>query len=100
MITKKSARRVIETYSLKYKSQSLTKKLKSWNSKVEKYIVILKKMLDELKNKRMKNLKQNMLEYNKDVNYYDYDEYDDWSTNAADEIFCSEALNNCWNKSE
>ena len=26
------------------------------------------------------------------MGYYDYDENDDWSTNAADRAFCPEAL--------
>ena len=96
MTTKESARCVIEAYSLKFEFQLFTKKLKPWDSRAEKYIVTLNKMLDELKKKRMKDLELNMLGYD-EVGYYDYD---DWRTNVADGVFCSEALNNCWDKFE
>jgi len=38
-------------------------------------------------------------EYDDDVGYYDNDENDDWSTNAADGVFYPEALDSCWDKS-
>jgi len=34
-----------------------------------------------------------------DVGNLDYDENDDWNTNAADGAFCPEALDSYWDKS-
>ena len=47
----------------------------------------------------MENLERDMYGDDDDVGYYDYDENDDWCTNAADGAFCPEALNSCWDKS-
>ncbi len=99
MATEESARRVTEAHSPGYEPQSPTKKLGSWGSGAKKHIVTLNMLLDELKDKRMENLERDMLEYDEDVGYYDYDEYDNWSTNAADGAFCPEALDSCWDKS-
>lgn len=88
-----------KAHSLEYEPQSPTKKLESWGSRAKKYIVTLNMLLDELEDKRMENLERDMFEYDEDVGYYDYDEYDNWSTNAADGAFCPEALDSCWDKS-
>jgi hypothetical protein len=34
-----------------------------------------------------------------DIGYYDYNENNDWSTNAADRAFCTKALDSCWDRS-
>jgi len=46
-------------------------------------------MLIELEEKRMEDLEQDAFGYDEDVGYNDYD---DWSMNAADGAFCPEAL--------
>jgi hypothetical protein len=46
----------------------------------------------------MEDLEQDMLGYDDDVGYYDYDENDDGVMNAADGAFCPEALDSCWDK--
>ena len=48
----------------------------------------LDKVLEESEEKRMENLERDMFGYDEDVGYYDYDEDDNWSTNAADKAFC------------
>jgi exonuclease 3'-5' domain-containing protein 1 len=88
MAMEESARRVAEAHSLGYKPQSPTKKLGPWGSGTEKRVVALDKMLEELEERRMEDLERDMFGYDDDVGYYDYDENDDWSTNAADGAFC------------
>ncbi len=99
MATEESARRVAEAHSQGYESQSPTKKLGPWGSGTKKQVVTLDKMLEELEDKRMEDLEQDMFEYDEDADYYDCDEDDNWSTNAADGAFCPEALDSCWDKS-
>jgi hypothetical protein len=94
-----SARRVAEAHSLGYEPQSPTKKLGPWGSGTEKRVVALDKMLEELEERRMEDPERDMFGYDDNVGYYDYDENDDWSTNAADGAFCPEALGSCWDKS-
>jgi hypothetical protein len=40
----------------------------------------------------MEDLEWDIFGKDDEVGYYDYEEYDDWSTNAADGAFCPEAL--------
>jgi hypothetical protein len=47
----------------------------------------------------MEDLEWDIFGKDDEVGYYDYEEYDDWSTNAADGAFCPEALGSCWDKS-
>ncbi len=96
MATEESARRVAEAHSPGYEPQSPTKKLGPWGSGTEKHVVTLDKMLIDLEEKRMEDLEQDMFGYDEDVGYNDYD---DWSTNAADGAFCPEGLDSRWDKS-
>ena len=95
----KSALRVAKARSPGYEPQSPMKKLRPWGSGIEKHVVTLDKMLEDLEEWRMENLERDMFGDDDMVGYYDYDENDDWSTNAADGAFCSEALDSCWDKS-
>lgn len=79
-----SARRVAEAHSPGYEPQSPTKKLGPWGSGTEKRVVTLDKMLEDLEGQRMEGLERDMFGDDDDVGYYDYDENDDWGTNAAD----------------
>ncbi len=42
------------------------------------------------------HFERGMFGHDEDVGFYGYD---DWSTNAADWAFCTEALDSCWDKS-
>lgn len=55
--------------------------------------------LDHSEVKRMEDLERDMFGYDEDMNSYDYDGNDNWSTNFADGAFCTEALDSCWDKS-
>ena len=50
----------------------------------------LDKMLNELEEKRIEDLERDMLGYDEDVGYYNYD---DWSTNTTNRAFYPKALN-------
>ena len=96
-----SALRMAEAHSPGYEPQSPTKKLGPWGSGTEKCVVTSDKMLEDLEERKMEDLERDMCgdDDDNDVGYYDYDENDDWSTNAADGAFCPEALDSCWDKS-
>lgn len=70
-----------------------------WGSGTEKRVVTLDKMLEDLEERRMEDLERDTYGDGDDVGYYDYDENDDWSTNATDGAFCPEALDSCWDNS-
>ena len=78
-----------DAQSPRYAPQSLTKKLGPWRSGKERHTAAMNKMLDELEKMTMTSLVE-------DVGHDDYDEDDDWSTNAADGASCPEALDSCW----
>ena len=94
-----SALRVAEAHSPGYEPQLPTKKLGPWSSGSEKPVVTLDKMLEDWEEQRMEDLARDMYGDSHDVGYYDYDENDDWNTNAADGACCPEALDSCWDKS-
>lgn len=94
-----NALRVAEAHSPGYEPQSPTKKLGPWGSGTGKRVVTLDKILEDLEERGMEDLERDMFGDDDDVGYYDYDENDDWSTNAADGAFCPEALDSCWDKS-
>jgi hypothetical protein len=72
-----SALRVAEAHSLGYEPQSPTKKLGPWGSGTEKRVVTLDKVLKDLEEQRMEDLKRDIFRNDDDVGYYDYDENDD-----------------------
>jgi exonuclease 3'-5' domain-containing protein 1 len=96
--TEESSRRVAEAHSPGYDPQSPTKKLGPWDSETEKRVGTLDEMLEELEERRIEDLAQDMFGYDDDVGYYD-DEYDDWHENAADGAIDPEAFDSCWDKS-
>ena len=75
MATEENARRVAEAHSLGYEPQSPTKKLGPWGSGAKKHIVILDILLNKLEDKRIEDFKRDMLGYDEDVGYYNYNEY-------------------------
>jgi hypothetical protein len=98
-VMKESALRVAEAYSPGYEPQSPTKKLGPWGSGTEKRVMTLDKILEDLEEQRIEDLKRDMFGDDDDVGYYDYVENNDCSTNAADRAFYPETLDSCWDKS-
>ena len=74
-----------EAHSLGYEPQSPMKKLAPWGAGTERRVVTV----NELEERIWQDLERNMLGCDDDVGHYDYcDDYDDWSTYAADGAFC------------